>query len=329
MPLTMDMILAIWLFFLGACIGSFLNVVILRVPAGESIVHGGSHCPKCRHAIRWFDNIPIISWFLLRGRCRDCGLPISSRYPIIELIVAVIFLVIGWVEPISRGHNLPLTVVRLLKPESSELSLWLLYAYQMTLITTLIAATVIARDGKRVPISVFMPALVVGLIGAGLFPPLHPESIVPGSRNLGHWAGLGNALIGMLVGGVFGFFPPAMPCRTLTASTDRRATIAVSGLCGGFLGWRATLIVVTMATILFLASRLGTWMLNTVTRTPWIGHALVATIVWVLGWRMLDRYLAGGDTGAEWASLAIVGATWCIGTLMARGWASERSTVAR
>lgn len=84
------------LFVFGLLIGSFLNVVIWRVPRGENLNHPGSHCPTCGHAIRWYDNIPVISWLVLRGRCRDCSTSISSRYPAVELATAVAFALTGW-----------------------------------------------------------------------------------------------------------------------------------------------------------------------------------------------------------------------------------------
>ena len=76
----------------GACIASFLNVVIWRVPRGESVVSPPSHCPKCGARIRWWCNIPVLSWLALRGRCRDCGAPISPRYVLVELLGAALFL---------------------------------------------------------------------------------------------------------------------------------------------------------------------------------------------------------------------------------------------
>ncbi len=72
-------------FALGAVVGSFLNVLIHRVPRRESIVKPGSRCPRCGTPIRWYDNVPILSWILLRARCRDCGEPIPVRYPLVEL----------------------------------------------------------------------------------------------------------------------------------------------------------------------------------------------------------------------------------------------------
>ena len=73
----------------GLLLGSFLNVCIARIPRGESVVHPGSHCPACAHPIRWFDNLPLLSWIILRGRCRDCGAAISWRYPAIEFAMGL------------------------------------------------------------------------------------------------------------------------------------------------------------------------------------------------------------------------------------------------
>lgn len=80
----------------GAIIGSFLNVVVWRVPRGESIVRPPSACPKCGHRITWYDNIPVVSWLALRGRCRSCQAPISARYPLVEGATGLAFGLITW-----------------------------------------------------------------------------------------------------------------------------------------------------------------------------------------------------------------------------------------
>lgn len=94
LPLTADILLLVLLpvFVLGASIGSFLNVCISRWPADLSVVRPRSRCPKCERAIAWHENIPMLSWLLLRGKCRGCSLPISVQYPAVELLVAA-----GWV----------------------------------------------------------------------------------------------------------------------------------------------------------------------------------------------------------------------------------------
>lgn len=78
-------------FLLGLVIGSFLNVVAYRVPRGESLVTPGSHCPACGHAIRWYHNVPLVGWVVLRGRCRDCGATISPAYVAVELLTGALF----------------------------------------------------------------------------------------------------------------------------------------------------------------------------------------------------------------------------------------------
>lgn len=81
---------------LGLVIGSFLNVVAWRVPRGESVVSPGSRCPACGAPVRARDNVPVLGWALLRGHCRDCGSPISVRYPAVELFTAVVFALLAW-----------------------------------------------------------------------------------------------------------------------------------------------------------------------------------------------------------------------------------------
>lgn len=81
---------------LGLLIGSFLNVVIHRVPAGLSLVAPGSACPACAHPVRARDNVPVVSWLVLHGRCRDCAAPIAARYPLVELVTGALFAVVGW-----------------------------------------------------------------------------------------------------------------------------------------------------------------------------------------------------------------------------------------
>lgn len=103
------LVLAVWavVFFFGASLGSFLNVCIARWPAEQSVVSPRSRCPRCGNGIAWYDNIPIVSWLLLRAKCRGCGLPISWQYPLIELTVAAIWVASVWY------FGLSLTALRL------------------------------------------------------------------------------------------------------------------------------------------------------------------------------------------------------------------------
>ena len=107
MTADLKFILAFFSFWLGACIASFLNVVIWRVPRGESIVSPPSHCPKCNAPIKWWQNIPILSWLALRGKCANCRAAISPRYIGVELLGGVrsILLVAGRCRS-SRGVDM-------------------------------------------------------------------------------------------------------------------------------------------------------------------------------------------------------------------------------
>ena len=104
---TIDLLTALWLGFLGSCVGSFLNVVAYRMPRGMSVIWKPSHCPKCSHPIRFYDNVPVLGWLWLRGRCRDCGEQISPRYAIVEFFMGLAFFVLAYVELFSGGANLP------------------------------------------------------------------------------------------------------------------------------------------------------------------------------------------------------------------------------
>lgn len=114
-------------FVMGLVFGSFLNVVIARVPAGESVVRPRSRCPRCGHQLPWYENIPVVSWLALRARCSSCGLPISWRYPLIELLTGLLFLAcqrrFGWTPELVSG----LVLVLLLVPLSFiDLEHWIL-----------------------------------------------------------------------------------------------------------------------------------------------------------------------------------------------------------
>lgn len=144
---------------LGLMIGSFLNVVTYRVPRGESLVSPGSRCPGCDMAIRPYDNVPVLSWLFLRGRCRGCGTRISARYPLVELVTAVVFAAIVLV----RGLN-------------AELLLELPFA------AMLIAVAGIDLEHRIVPNKILLPMAVWGLgMGAIVHTSALPELAAAGA----------------------------------------------------------------------------------------------------------------------------------------------------
>jgi len=93
---TDDSLVVLFAGVLGLMVGSFLNVCIIRLPANQSVVRPRSRCPRCERPIAWYDNIPLLSWLMLRGKCRGCGLPISPLYPAVELLTGVIWAAMAW-----------------------------------------------------------------------------------------------------------------------------------------------------------------------------------------------------------------------------------------
>jgi leader peptidase (prepilin peptidase) / N-methyltransferase len=139
---------------LGLAIGSFLNVVVYRVPAGMSLVHPRSACPRCGHEITARDNVPVVSWLLLRGRCRSCRAPISARYPIVELIGGIAFAGVAVWAGLTAGDLLtPATGLRL--------------AAYLYLAAISIALAAIDLDVHRLPNGIVLPGYAVGMVLLG------------------------------------------------------------------------------------------------------------------------------------------------------------------
>ena len=96
----MDPYILVWVYILagvfGLCVGSFLNVLIYRLPRGMNIVFPASHCTNCNYKLKWYDNIPVLSYIILRGKCRNCGARISPRYTIVEILNCLIWLACAW-----------------------------------------------------------------------------------------------------------------------------------------------------------------------------------------------------------------------------------------
>ena len=205
----------------GLLIGSFLNVVAYRLPRGESLVKPGSHCTTCGEAVRAYDNVPVLSWLLLRGRCRGCGEHISARYPIVELVTGVVFAAIALVN----GFDLDLLL-------------------ELPFAAMLIAVADIDLEHRIVPNKVLLPMAVWG---AGMTAVVRPdflvEALIAGTAAFGFL--LAAALIhpkGMGMGdvklaGVMGLYlgaavAPALLIGFLAGSVVGVAIVARHGAAG-------------------------------------------------------------------------------------------------
>jgi len=155
-----DLITALWLGFIGACIGSFLNVVAYRMPLGMSVIWKSSHCPKCSHPIRAYDNVPVLGWLWLKGKCRDCSEPISPRYAIVESVMGCAFFLLAYTELFSGGANLPGGPISELTGamENVWMPQWKLigvFAYHGLLLSLLMSIALIDLDGQKMPRTLF------------------------------------------------------------------------------------------------------------------------------------------------------------------------------
>lgn len=160
---------------LGAVVGSFLNVVAHRVPDGRSVVRPRSACPACGHPIRWYDNLPILSWLVLGGRCRDCRAPIPARYPLVEASTAAAYVLVGWWW-LSGLRTAPLA--------DAIADLLLLTALLTFLAASIVLAVIDARV-HRLPDAIVLPTAVAVAV-----------LLTAAAWLAGDWADLGTAGIG-------------------------------------------------------------------------------------------------------------------------------------
>lgn len=202
-------------FVIGACVGSFLNVVIYRLPAGKSVVSPRSQC-KCGAFIAWYDNIPILSWFILRGKCRHCGEAFSIRYPMVELATALIFLGLwragGWPEGI----------------------VWMVFAGMM------IPAAMIDLDTMEIPDTFSIGGFIAGVILSVAVPSIH------GIESTGFFVvdgtlGVIAALLGAFVGSGLILWVALVAEALLKKEAMGFGDVKLMGAIGAFCGWQGAI----------------------------------------------------------------------------------------
>jgi leader peptidase (prepilin peptidase) / N-methyltransferase len=191
----------------GLCIGSFLNVVIYRLPLGQSLATPPSRCRTCGYSLRWFDNIPVLSWVSLRGRCRQCGTRVSWQYPVVELVTGALFVLVVWLTPVG-----PLMASRLL------------------LVCILIALFGIDLEHQILPNSITLPAIAIGVLLSLIAPP-----------------GWKDALIGVVLGGgilyaiAWGYY------LWRREEGMGMGDVKMLAMIGAFLGWKAVLVTLVLS----------------------------------------------------------------------------------
>ncbi|MEN3340337.1 MAG: leader peptidase (prepilin peptidase) / N-methyltransferase, partial [Acidobacteriota bacterium] len=194
---------------LGLSVGSFLNVCVHRVPLGESLVRPGSRCPQCRYVLRWFDNVPLVSYAVLRGRCRQCHSPISLRYPALELATLVLFLVHGAVFGWTA-----LLVVRL----AFACAMVVLFAIDL--------------EHHLLPDVITLPGIVAGVLASLALPP-----------------GIVDALLGILIGGGVLWAIGEAYFRFSGQEGMGGGDVKMLAMIGAFLGWKLVLVTLVLSSV--------------------------------------------------------------------------------
>ena len=287
---TARLIIAVWFLCLGGAVGSFLNVVVYRLPAGMSISWPGSHCPRCNHKIRPYDNVPVLAWLWLRGRCRDCRQPISFRYPLVEAVTAGMFLLLFVVEVLHAGQNLPRRIPSMQPgplPPTQALCICLLH---LGLLCTLLAAGLIGWDGKRSPRRLFIPLLLAGLIAAAIWPWLHPLPAGPGVAE-SPWGGVVDGLLGFATGFLLGQLAQWLGKRFAVLGAPGNQIRGEALAVGVVLGWQSVLVLVPLALALEELSRIAAlrWRpLRRLVAAVWLAPL---TLFWILNWARLAACL--------------------------------------
>jgi leader peptidase (prepilin peptidase)/N-methyltransferase len=207
--MTPDTIATIVFACVGLCIGSFLNVVIHRLPRGLSVVTPPSRCPRCDYLLRWYDNVPVLSWAFLRGRCRRCGTPISIRYPIVELLTMLVFLLHLWVFGWS-----------------------LLMAVRVAFATALVALFAIDLEHHLLPDKITLPGIVVGLIVSLVLPP-----------------GIVDSILGTLLGGGVLWAIGEAYYRYSGQQGMGGGDVKMLAMVGAFLGWKLVLVTLVLSSV--------------------------------------------------------------------------------
>jgi prepilin signal peptidase PulO-like enzyme (type II secretory pathway) len=258
---------------LGGVVGSFINVVVHRLPRKMSLSQPPSHCPACERPIRWRDNVPVFGWIILGGRCRDCRAAISPRYPLVEALVAVVGGLLAWREAVTPlGVPVGSAEVFLLTPENFGFHFWLAYV--------LITAALIEFDGYVPPSILIRSSLIVGLVALLIWRDLQP----PG--DLYPTTGLFAGMIGMLTAVVIG----AGPWVTWLVNTQKwklaYATTALGELAvvGTFLGDHAVITIGLESMALCVALQIAARKWPAVGRFGWAGPLALVTLIWMVTW---------------------------------------------
>ena len=194
---------------LGLSVGSFLNVCVHRLPRRQSLVHPGSRCPHCGYELRWYDNIPVLSYLLLRGQCRKCRQPIAIRYPALELATLILFLVHGAVFGWTA-----------------------LLAVRLVFACAMVVLFAIDLEHHLLPDAITLPGIVTGLLVSTVVPP-----------------GIIDSLLGLLIGGGVLWLIGEAYFRYSGQEGMGGGDVKMLAMIGAFLGWKLVLVTLVLSSV--------------------------------------------------------------------------------
>lgn len=275
-------LLYLWLFAVGGAWGSFLNVVVYRLPLGKNIVYPGSSCPRCGHSIRLWHNLPILGWLLLGGKCRDCKLPISARYPLVEFLMASIFVGVALVMvEFLKGSQTVLWASRVegIRPLSSEsVPFWTTYLVLMLMYFTLLGIALIDFDRQPMPWSLYLPIMFVGVFIPLLWPEIRPLPAWHGWSLAAWQEALADGAAGAALGALLGLAVSAGWRITSRQEPTFRPLLTLVTV-GLVLGWQVTLVITLFAAIAAVLSRGLFRALGSEEVLPWPAWLLVMAVL--------------------------------------------------
>ncbi|MCA9052268.1 MAG: prepilin peptidase [Planctomycetaceae bacterium] len=322
-----------FVFWLGAICGSFLNVCVYRLPqyphgafwpAIRGLWSPPSSCPRCRELIRWYDNVPVFGWLMLRGRCRNCKMWISPQYPLVEFLNGLLFVLVYWME-VPSGIRAPLEqscLFSLLGPQthpglgwlSPELWVHLRLLYHLLLIEALLAASLIDLRLMIIPDTVTLPTMAVGVVAAAIFGRL---GIIPVwfqeprlARDFSYvgpdwlqwmvsegpavpaWIeahpylhGVAVSIAGLIVGGGSTWVIRAVGTWGLKREAMGDGDVVLMAMVGSFIGWQPVVIAFFIAPLFVFVVFLLRMTIRMSEEIPYGPYLSLGTLATILGWR--------------------------------------------
>ena len=293
----------LWFFFLGASVGSFVNVVAYRWPRGISISMGKSSCPHCKQLIAWYDNVPVLSWLQLTGACRKCGKTIPSRYIVVELTMGTVFLSFFYLDLIGGGaigHS---------RYEFAFASLfWVLlfnkqillftFLFHCALMAFLMTMVLVRVEGQKISPRLVLLGMLFGFWALLYMPDLQPFSVEGiSAKRWGEWWGADKArpiltnayeaVYGVVVGTLMGILLAQTRGARGKEPAHQTGAPAMLASIGLALGWQATFAIAVVSSLLMFVGRIVGLVSKSVGSLPLVGYIFIATFAQIAAWKWL------------------------------------------